>query len=97
MFYLPNGVEINELIDDLRFYSWSSSDILINYSKKLEDYQFRYDFIKNKENNSPVTQADLDVNNFIIEKLRNKYTNIDWEILSEETVNIESKKRNGNV
>ena len=93
MFNLPNGVDLNQLIDDLKQYSWSASDILINYSKKVKNNKFRYDFIKNKENNDPVTQADLDVNNFIIENLQNKYTNKDWDILSEETINLKSRKR----
>ena len=93
MFNLPEGIEINNLIDDLRLYSWSASDILLKYSKLIKDRKYKSDFIQNKENNEPVTLADLEVNNFIIDNFQNKYTNIDWDILSEETINAKSQKR----
>ena len=92
MVYLPKGVEINSLIDDLRLYSWSASDILLKYGQYLKDEKSKNDFIKNKENNEPVTLADLEVNNLIIKNIQNKYANINWGILSEETFNINSKK-----
>ena len=91
--FLPEGIDINKLIDDLRRFSWSASDILLKYSKYIKDRKYKNDFIKNKENNEPVTLADLDVNNFIIDNLQNKYTNIDWDILSEETINTKSQKK----
>tara|TARA_Y100000589_G_scaffold54558_1_gene45294 strand:- start:76 stop:972 length:897 start_codon:yes stop_codon:yes gene_type:complete len=90
--YLPKGIEINSLIDDLRLYSWSASDILLKYGQYLKDEKSKNDFIKNKENNEPVTLADLEVNNLIIKNIQNKYANINWGILSEETFNIDSKK-----
>ena len=93
MFYLPEGIDINKLIDDLRLFSWSASDILLKYSKYIKDRKYKNDFIKNKENNEPVTLADLDVNNFIVDNLQNKYTDIDWDILSEETINTKSPKK----
>ena len=92
MVYLPKGVEINSLIDDLRLYSWSASNILLKYGQYLKDEKSNNDFIKNKENNEPVTLADLEVNNLIIKNIQNKYANINWDILSEETFNIDSKK-----
>ena len=92
MVYLPKGIEINSLIDDLRLYSWSASDILLKYGQYLKDEKSKNDFIKNKENKEPVTLADLEVNNLIIKNIQNKYANINWGILSEETFNIDSKK-----
>jgi len=93
VFYLPEGIDINKLIDDLRLFCWTASDILLKYSKYIKDRKYKNDFIKNKENNEPVTSADLDVNNFILDNLQNKYTNIDWDILSEETINTKSQKK----
>ena len=93
MFNLPEGIEINNLIDDLRLYSWSASNILLKYSKLIKNRKYKSDFIQNKENNEPVTLADLEVNNLIIDNFQNKYTNIDWDILSEETINAKSQKR----
>ena len=34
---LPSGVDINNLIDDVRIFSWQAADILLYYSKLLED------------------------------------------------------------
>tara|TARA_B100001287_G_C22672070_1_gene525757 strand:- start:530 stop:1426 length:897 start_codon:yes stop_codon:yes gene_type:complete len=89
--YFPEGVDINSLIDDLRLYSWSASDILLKYGQYLKNPKYRNDFIKNKVNNEPVTLADLDVNNLIIKNIRDKYANVSWDILSEESVNNFSK------
>ena len=91
MSYFPKGVDINSLIDDLRLYSWSASDILLKYGQYLKTPKYRNDFIKNKANNEPVTLADLDVNNLIIKNIRDKYANVSWDILSEESVNNFSK------
>ena len=91
MSYFPEGVDINSLIDDLRLYSWSASDILLKYGQYLKTPKYRNDFIKNKVNNEPVTLADLDVNNLIIKNIRDKYANVSWDILSEESVNNFSK------
>ncbi len=91
MSYFPEGVDINSLIDDLRLYSWSASDILLKYGQYLKNPKYRNDFIKNKVNNEPVTLADLDVNNLIIKNIRDKYANVSWDILSEESVNNFSK------
>lgn len=91
MSYFPEGVDINSLIDDLRLYSWSASDILLKYGQYLKNPKYRNDFIKNKANNEPVTLADLDVNNLIIKNIRDKYANVSWDILSEESVNNFSK------
>ena len=93
MIYLPKEIEINNLIDDLRLWSWSCSDILLKYTQYLNDKKYKNDFINNKENNEPVTLADLAVNDFIIENLRNKYKSIDWDILSEETSNAKFQKK----
>ena len=37
MIELPPGVDINNLIDDIRILSWEAADILLYYSKLLED------------------------------------------------------------
>ena len=37
MIELPSGVDINNLIDDIRIFSWQAADILLYYSKLLED------------------------------------------------------------
>ena len=97
MTYLPDGVDINKLLDDLRISSWTACDILLNYSQIIINEQYNSNFIKVKNNNEPVTLADLEVHNIFINSFQNKYSDIDWEILSEETINNESinqKKNN---
>ena len=86
MITIPNGVNINNLIDDLKIFSWQSADILLNYSKKIKDFDSRNQIIKSIDENDPVTEADLKVNEYIIKNIEEKYFNVDWKILSEENV-----------
>ena len=91
MIKLPSGVEINSLIEDLRIFSWEAADVLLYYSKILKDPKHKTDILKNDNNEDPVTIADLKVNNLIIKRINEKYKDINWEILSEENVKIESE------
>ena len=90
MIKLPFGVDINNLIDDLRIFSWEAAEILLFYSKRIKDINQKKDLIKNKNNEDPVTLADLKVNELIIQRIKEKYKNINWEILSEENFKIKS-------
>ena len=85
MIKLPFGVDINYLIDDLRNFSWEAADILLFYSKTLRHSKQKKDFIRSKNNEDPVTIADLKVNELIIYRIKEKYKNINWQILSEES------------
>ncbi len=91
MVTLPGGVDINNLIDDLRTFSWEAAKILIYYSNVLKDPNAKDYIIKNNNVESPVTKADLEANEVIIRSIKDKYKDISWEILSEETVKIESE------
>ena len=91
MIKLPSGVEITSLIEDLRIFSWEAADVLLYYSKILKDPKHKTDILKNDNNEDPVTIADLKVNNLIIKRINEKYKDINWEILSEENVKIESE------
>ena len=51
MIKLPLGVDIDNLIDDIRTLSWQAADILLYYSKLLED--------SNGETNIPVSYTHL--------------------------------------
>jgi 3'(2'), 5'-bisphosphate nucleotidase len=91
MIKLPSGVDINNLIDDIRIFSWQAADILVYYSKLLEDSDDKLDIVKNNNFDDPVTLADLKVNELIIKRINEKYKNVEWDILSEENVKISSK------
>ena len=90
MIQLPLGLDINNVIDDLRIFSWEAADILLNYSQLIKDKNFRSNILENVNNEDPVTVADLKVNELIINRIKKKYKTIDWEILSEENVKLES-------
>ena len=88
MIKLPSGLNINKLIDDLRVFSWEASEILLYYSKILKDSNNKSNIIKSYHNEEPVTLADLKVNDIVIERINQKYSDVKWEILSEENVKI---------
>jgi 3'(2'), 5'-bisphosphate nucleotidase len=94
---LPSDLEINGLIDDLRIFSWEAADILLYYSKILKDSDYKSNILKNDDANDPVTLADLKVNEVVINRINEKYKNIDWEILSEENVKINSENNHTNA
>ena len=97
MVTLPNGVLINNLIKDLRIYSWEAADILLNYSEKIKDFDYKRDFLRSLDHNDPVTEADLKVNESIIQNIQNNYLEANWKILSEENVKIASDIQNYNT
>ena len=96
MFKLPIGVDIINLIDDLRIYSWEASDILLYYSKMLKEPKNEKNIIQTKNNEDPITIADLKVNDLIIKRIKENYENINWDILSEENVKRGIHKFNRN-
>ena len=91
MIKLP--VEIDNLINDLRILSWEVADILLFYSKMIKNSE-RIDEIVKTYNTGPVTLADLKVNELIIQRIKKKYKDIYWEILSEENAKIDSSSCN---
>ena len=82
MIKLPSGVNINNLIGDLREFSWEAADILKYYYQKINEDKF----IKYKANNDPVTLADLKVNEWIIKRINERYPAVNWNFLSEEGI-----------
>ena len=55
MIELPLGVDINNLIDDIRILSWQAADILLYYSKLLENSDHKRNILKNNNEEDPVT------------------------------------------
>ena len=89
MVKIPFNLDIHNLIDDLRNFSWEVSEILLFYSKMLKD-EVNKKIIKSKSGEDPVTSADLKVNEFVIRMINEKYKEINWGILSEENVKLDS-------
>ncbi len=89
---LPKGVDIHNLIDDLRIFSWEAADLLIFYSDLIKNSEDGSEILRNKEINNPVTIADLKVNELIIKRINEKYKGVfGWSILSEENVKISNE------
>ena len=91
MVKLREGVDINNLIDDLRIYSWEAGDILLKYSQILKKSDYKTNIIRNDNEKDPVTIAVLEVNDLILKRMQCKYSNIGWEYLSEENAKINFK------
>ncbi len=96
MIKLPSGIDINNLIDDLRKFSWEAADTLLFYSKILKDSNYKSNILENGDIEDPVTLADLKVNEIIIQRINEKYIGIDWDILSEENVKVASQNCSNN-
>ena len=94
MINLPIDLDIINLIDDIRTFSWEAANIFRYYSKALEDSNNKRNILTNKNRHDPVTLADLKVNEIIIKSLNEKYKEINWTILSEENVKIENSSYN---
>ncbi len=88
MVKLPEGVDINNLIGDLRIFSWEAADILLKYSQILKKSPHKNNIIKNDDEKDPVTIADLKVNDLILKRMKCKYPNIGWKYLSEENAKV---------
>ena len=94
---LPEGLDIDYLIDDLRRLSWAAANIMLFYSNQCRNEKAKKDLIKTKDNNEPVTLADLEVNDLIINHIREKYQKVNWHLLSEENGIIKFNKEEINI
>ena len=69
---IPKSLDKHNLIDDLRNFSWEASEILVYYSKLIKNSDENKKIIKTKGDEDPVTLADLEVNELIIQKNKRK-------------------------
>ena len=92
MVEIPFELDIHNLIDDLRNFSWEASEIMLYYASQIRNHEERTNIIKSKGFDDPVTLADLKVNELMMRRINEKYPNFEWGILSEENVKLNSKK-----
>ena len=81
---LLSSLKTDDLINSLRKFSWEAASIMLNYSQKMEIINNDSKFVNLKNNNEPVTSADLEVNKLVINRIKEKYPDIMWGFLSEE-------------
>ena len=84
--FLPDGVELNDLLEKLRPLCWGAADILMAYARN-EQPPYGFSKVLNIEETSggPVSAADLAVNSWLMKGLNSSFSSVDWYILSEET------------
>ena len=84
--YLPEGVELATLLDELRKVSWAAADVLMAYARGQEPpYGFPKSLTVEEGGDGPVSAADMAVNELLISSLKDNLSYKDWDILSEET------------
>ena len=84
--YLPEGVELATLLDELRKVSWAAADVLMAYARGQEPpYGFPKSLTVEEGGDGPVSAADMAVNELLISGLKDNLSYKDWDILSEET------------
>ena len=85
MIKLPNGVNLNDLLQFLRNIGLKSSSMLRNFEEGTKLlYDSSENLIINKDINDPVTEADLKLNKYITDEFLRKFPSIDWEVVTEE-------------
>ena len=60
-------------------------------SNIIKNSEQKKDFLKNKNNDDPLTLADLEVNELILNRINERYKDINLEILSAENFKINSQ------
>ena len=94
---LPIDIDINNIINVLRGLSWKVSDVLLSYAKILKADSEKNNFIQSKIDGSPVTIADLKVNDLVFDVLKEKISNFYWGFLSEENHKLNFNKVGSNT
>ena len=56
--------------------SWEAADILLYYANSIKKLEQKNQILKNKNNDDPVTLADLEVNELIISRINQTYQDI---------------------
>ena len=84
--FVPEGVELATLLDEIRKLSWAAADILMAYARGQEPpYGFPKSLTVEEGGDGPVSAADMAVNELLLGGLKDNLTYKEWDILSEET------------
>ena len=83
---LPENVDFESLLTELRRLCWGAADILRAYGRgEAPPYGFPPALSIDHGGEGPVSAADLAVNQWLLEGLRQTFPAADWTLLSEET------------
>ena len=93
MICLPKDVDLSELLESIKILGWDVSEILSSYNQNIknpEEFQKKLKIINYKT--GPVTAADIEINNFIKNRINKLFPLADWDFLSEEDIKSNEKK-----
>ncbi len=83
---LPQGVDPDRLLEQLRRLSWGAADILRAYARgEQPPYGFPAALRVEQGGEGPVSAADLAVNSWLLDGLSEAFPQAAWKLLSEET------------
>jgi 3'(2'), 5'-bisphosphate nucleotidase len=83
---LPQGVDPDRLLEQLRRLSWGAADILRAYARgEQPPYGFPAALRVEQGGEGPVSAADLAVNSWLLDGLSEAFPQAAWTLLSEET------------
>tara|TARA_B100000963_G_scaffold356466_1_gene376634 strand:- start:1276 stop:2178 length:903 start_codon:yes stop_codon:yes gene_type:complete len=94
MIFLPKNVDLNDLLKCITDLSWEVLKILKSYSENIKNSkEFHRNLNIINHDSGPVTLADIEISEFIKNKLIDKFPLSEWDFLSEEDAkNDQSKK-----
>ena len=83
---LPAGVDVDQLLAELRRLSWGAADILRAYARgETPPHGFPPALSVDHGGEGPVSAADLAVNRWLLDGLAQAFPQAGWTVLSEET------------
>ena len=83
---VPEEVELEYLLFELRKLSWIAADVLKAYARGIEPpYGFPKALTVQEGGEGPVSTADMAINELLISGLKEKFPLVQWDILSEES------------
>ena len=83
---LPEGIDLDVLLIELRRLCWGAADILLAYGRgEQPPYGFPKALSIDDGGEGPVSAADLAVNQWLLEGLQQAFPAAGWTLLSEET------------
>ena len=92
--FVPEEVELECLLIELRKLSWIAADVLKAYARGIKPpHGFPEALTVQEGGDGPVSTADIAINELLISGLNEKFPLVNWEILSEESAK-EKKLKN---
>ncbi len=88
----PLGINPKIFINNLREIGWEASDLLLYYSRFINELGNKVKPEETGSNWDPVTIADLKVNDLVITKIEKNFRDFNYDLLSEENVKSTKEK-----